>query len=150
MHYDLIVIIFDLPLDQIIFTQNKVFSKGHNETYHSQLDDLLQFHQVERSFNHFDKFYLKARKLFGFSMHECNAHIWVQLISKLYCWDVTPCQKTTKYPFAKYSQEFPAPYHCSASSAPHWDRHSYLSKVLRYTPYTCGSSRLFSGAFVGD
>ncbi|KAK1680101.1 hypothetical protein QYE76_040949 [Lolium multiflorum] len=26
-------------------------------------------------------------------------------------------------------------------SAPRWDRHSYLSKILRYTPYTCGSSR---------
>ncbi|KAK1600951.1 hypothetical protein QYE76_059128, partial [Lolium multiflorum] len=25
-------------------------------------------------------------------------------------------------------------------SAPRWDRHSYLSKILRYTPYTCGSS----------
>src|SRR4051812_47632240 len=25
-----------------------------------------------------------------------------------------------------------------------------LSKVLRYTPYTCGSSRLFSGAIAGE
>src|SRR3954465_14344395 len=29
-------------------------------------------------------------------------------------------------------------------SAPHWVRHSYLSKVLRYTPYTCGSSHVTS------
>jgi hypothetical protein len=28
----------------------------------------------------------------------------------------------------------------STPSAPRWVRHSYLSKVLRYTPYTCGSS----------
>src|SRR4051812_18582821 len=56
-----------------------------------------------------------------------------------------PCQKTTKNPFAKYSQGFPAPYHCSAPSAPRWDRHSYLSKVIRYTPYTCGSSRTLHG-----
>ncbi|KAK1661599.1 hypothetical protein QYE76_049758 [Lolium multiflorum] len=34
-------------------------------------------------------------------------------------------------------------------SAPRWDRHSYLSKILRYTPYTCGSSRLFFGAVAG-
>jgi hypothetical protein len=27
----------------------------------------------------------------------------------------------------------------STPSAPCWVRHSYLSKVLRYTPYTCGS-----------
>jgi hypothetical protein len=26
----------------------------------------------------------------------------------------------------------------STPSAPRWVRHSYLSKVLRYTPYTCG------------
>ena len=32
------------------------------------------------------------------------------------------------------SSDLPAP------SAPRWVRHSYLSKVLRYTPYTCGSS----------
>src|SRR3954465_4939347 len=61
-----------------------------------------------------------------------------------------PCQKTSKKPFAKYSQGFPAPYHCSTPSAPRWDQHSYLSKVLRYTPYTCGSSRLFSGTVAGE
>ncbi|KAK1609826.1 hypothetical protein QYE76_033499 [Lolium multiflorum] len=35
-------------------------------------------------------------------------------------------------------------------SAPRWDRHSYLSKILRYTPYTCGSSRLFSAPLPGS
>ena len=34
----------------------------------------------------------------------------------------------------------------SFPSAPRWVRHSYLSKGLRYIPYTWGSSRLFSGA----
>ena len=34
----------------------------------------------------------------------------------------------------------------SFPSAPRWFRHSYLSKGLRLIPYTCGSSRLFSGA----
>ena len=35
-------------------------------------------------------------------------------------------------------------------SAPHWVQHSYLSKGLRLIPYTCGSSRLFSGAVAGE
>ena len=38
----------------------------------------------------------------------------------------------------------------SFPSAPRWVRHSYLSKRLRYIPYTCGSSRLFSGAVTGE
>ena len=38
----------------------------------------------------------------------------------------------------------------SFPSAPRWVRHSYLSKGLRLTPYTCGSSRLLSGAVVGE
>ena len=38
----------------------------------------------------------------------------------------------------------------SFPSAPHWVRHSYLSKGLRQIPYTCGSSRLFSGAVAGE
>jgi hypothetical protein len=44
----------------IISTQNMVVSKGHVEVYHTLIDELLQFHQLKRSFNHFDKFYLKA------------------------------------------------------------------------------------------
>ena len=39
--------------------------------------------------------------------------------------------------------------HLSFPSAPRWVRHFYLSKRLQLTPYTCGSSRLFSGAFSG-
>ena len=38
----------------------------------------------------------------------------------------------------------------SFPSAPRWVRHSYLSKGLRFIPYTCGSSRLFSGAVAGE
>ena len=38
----------------------------------------------------------------------------------------------------------------SFPSAPCWVRHSYLSKGLRYIPYTCGSSRLFSGTVAGE
>ena len=38
----------------------------------------------------------------------------------------------------------------SFPSAPRWVRHSYLSKGLRQIPYTCGSSRLFSGAVAGE
>ena len=40
--------------------------------------------------------------------------------------------------------------HLSFPSAPYWVRHSYLSKGLRLIPYTCGSSRLFSGAVAGE
>ena len=35
-------------------------------------------------------------------------------------------------------------------SSPRWVRHSYLLKGLRKIPYTCGSSRLFSGAGAGE
>ena len=38
----------------------------------------------------------------------------------------------------------------SVPSAPRWVRHSYLSKGLRQIPYTCGSSRLFSGIVAGE
>jgi hypothetical protein len=35
---------------------NKVVSKGQVEVYHASVDELLQFHQLKRNFNHFDKF----------------------------------------------------------------------------------------------
>jgi hypothetical protein len=59
----------------IISTQNKGFHKGHIEVYRDSVDELLEFHQLKRNFNHFDKFYLEAQKFPRFSMHECNAHI---------------------------------------------------------------------------
>jgi hypothetical protein len=61
-------------------TPNKVVNKGHVGVYRTSIDELLQFHQLKRKFNHFDKFYLKAQKFPRFSMHECNAHfvIWAR------------------------------------------------------------------------
>src|SRR5215216_3133766 len=61
-----------------------------------------------------------------------------------------PCQKTTKNPFSKYSQGFPTPYHCSSPSAPCWDRHSYLPKVLRYTPILVGHQDYFLALLPGS
>src|SRR5215216_3007722 len=49
--------------------------------------------------------------------------------------------KNPKNLFAKYLQRIPDPSHSSTPSAPRWVEHSYLSKILRYTPYTCGSSK---------
>ena len=40
--------------------------------------------------------------------------------------------------------------HLSFPSAPRWVRHSYLLKRLHFTPYTCGSSRQFSGAIARE
>jgi hypothetical protein len=47
-------------------------------------------------------------------------------------------------PFASIYSEIDQ-NHLSTPSAPCWVQHSYLSKVLRYTPYTCGSSCLKHG-----
>ena len=47
-------------------------------------------------------------------------------------------------------REYLAENRLSFPSAPCWVRHSYLLKVLRYIPYTCGSSRLFSGTISGE
>jgi hypothetical protein len=67
----------------IISIQNRVVNKDHVEVYRTLVDELLQFHQLKKSFNHFDKFYLKAQKFPRFSMHECNAHICFLPISSL-------------------------------------------------------------------
>ena len=47
-------------------------------------------------------------------------------------------------------REYLAENRLSFPSAPHWVRHSYLSKGIRLIPYTCGSSRLFSGTVAGE
>ena len=61
------------------------------------------------------------------------------LITKLYVTDnFNACRKY----LAENRLSFP--------SAPRWVRHSYLSKGLRLITYTCGSSRLFSGAVAGE
>jgi hypothetical protein len=44
----------------IISTQNMFVNKGHVEVYRTSVDELLQFHQLKKNFNHLDKFYLKA------------------------------------------------------------------------------------------
>ena len=43
-----------------------------------------------------------------------------------------------------------AKHRFSFPPAPRWVWQSYLSKGLRLIPYTCGSSRLFSGAVAGE
>jgi hypothetical protein len=70
-------------------TQNSVVSKGHVEVYRTSVNELLQFHQLKRNFNHFDKFYFKVQKIPRFSIHECNAHHCFLSISSLTSWDVT-------------------------------------------------------------
>ena len=40
--------------------------------------------------------------------------------------------------------------HLPFPSAPSWVRHSYLLKRLQLIPYTCGSSRPFSGTVAGE
>ena len=47
-------------------------------------------------------------------------------------------------------REYLAENRLSFPSAPRWVRHSYLSKELQLIPYTCGSSRKFSGAVAGE
>ena len=62
------------------------------------------------------------------------------------------------YPITKLSvtdnfsacTEYLVENHLLFPSAPRWVRHSYLSKRLQLIPYTCGSSRLFSGAVAGE
>jgi hypothetical protein len=73
----------------IISTQNRVVNKGHVRVYRTSVDELLLFHQLKRNFNHFDKFYLKARKFARFSIHECKAHNCFLSISSFTSWDVT-------------------------------------------------------------
>jgi hypothetical protein len=74
----------------IISTQNMVVNKDYVEVYRASVDELLQFHQLKWNLNHLDKFHLKARKFFGFSMHECNAHFFFFFIlasnSKMLQW----------------------------------------------------------------
>jgi hypothetical protein len=88
----------------IISTQNKVVNKGHVGVYRTLVDELLQFHQLKRNFNHFDKFYLKARKFPRFSMHECNAHFGFLFIYSLTPWDVTlPRSSPSSYVFVHHA-----------------------------------------------
>ena len=67
---------------KIVSLKIQKYNKGHVEIYRTHVDDLNQFHQHERNIDHLVKFYSKARKSPGFSMHECDAHI--DFLS--FCW----------------------------------------------------------------
>ena len=76
---------------------------------------------------------------------------WATLLHLIYFHSLLPI---TNYLITKLSvtdnfsacREYLTENCLSFPSTPRWVRHSYLSKGLRYIPYTCGSSRLFSGA----
>src|SRR3954468_9885929 len=85
----------------------------------------------------------------------CYKKDWATLLHFIYfCYLLL----VTIYLFTKLSvtyyfsacREYLAENRLSFPSAPRWVRHSYLSKGLRYIPYTCGSSRLFSRAVAGE
>ena len=77
---------FDLTHRSNPSNQNKVLAKVIWKLI--TLNLMLYFNSIKykRSFNHLSKVYQKARKLFRFSMHECNAHLYI-LSSN--CWDIT-------------------------------------------------------------
>jgi hypothetical protein len=74
---------YSLLTNVIISTQNKDFIQGHIEVYRTLIDELLQFHQLKWNSSHFDLFYLNARKLPGFSMHEMQCTHLLPLFSYL-------------------------------------------------------------------
>ena len=85
----------------------------------------------------------------------CYKKDWATLMHFIYfCYLLL----VTNYPITKLSvtynfsacREYLAENCLSFPSAPRWVWHSYLSKGLRYIPYTCGSSRIFSGAVAGE
>ena len=80
---------------------------------------------------------------------------WATLMHLIYFHFLLP---VTNYLITKLSvtynfsacREYLTENRLSFPSAPHWVRHPYLSKGLRQIPYTCGSSRLFSGVVAGE
>ena len=85
----------------------------------------------------------------------CYKKDWATLLHFIYfCYLLL----VTNYPITKLSvtyyfsacREYLTENRLSFPSAPHWVRHSYLSKGLPLIPCTCGSSRLFSGAIAGE
>ena len=80
----------------------------------------------------------------------CYKKDWATLLHFIYfCYLLL----VTNYPITKIfvttffstCRKYLAGNRLSFPSDPRWVRHSYLSKGLRQIPYTCGSSRLFSG-----
>ena len=90
-----------------------------------------------------------------FRLVPCYKRDWATLLHRCYfCYLLlatnhltTQLLVTDNFSACRY---FLAENHLSDPSAPRWVRHSYLSKGLRLIPYTCGSSRLFSGAVAGE
>ena len=85
----------------------------------------------------------------------CYKKDWATLLHFIYfCYLLL----VTNYPITKLSvtyyfsacREYLAENRLSFPSAPRWVRHSYLLKGLWLIAYTCGSSRLFSGAVAGE
>ena len=85
----------------------------------------------------------------------CYKKDWATLLHLVYFCYLLP---VTNYLITKLSvtdnfsacREYLTENRLSFPSATRWVRHSYLSKGLRLIPYTCGSSRLFSGAVAGE
>ena len=85
----------------------------------------------------------------------CYKKDWAILLHFIYTFYLLP---DTNYLITKLSvtdnfsacREYLTENRLSFPSAPRWVRHSYLSKRLRYIPYTCGSSRIFSGTVAGE
>jgi hypothetical protein len=94
----------------IISTQKKGFHKGHIEVYRDSVDEQLEFHQLKRNFNQFDKFYLEAQKFPRFTIHEYNAHIGFLSISCLKYWDVIVREEIEILPWPTSSMRMPGGY----------------------------------------
>ena len=85
----------------------------------------------------------------------CYKKDWATLLHLIYFHCLLP---VTNYLITKLSvtdnfsacREYLTENRLSFPSAPRWVRHSYILKEIRLNPYTCGSSRLFSGTIAGE
>ena len=85
----------------------------------------------------------------------CYKRDWATLLHRCYfCYLLLATNHLTTHSLVTDNfsacRYFLAESHLSDHSAAPWVRHSYLSKGLQLIPYTCGSSRLFSGAVAGE
>src|SRR3954463_5952398 len=81
----------------------------------------------------------------------CYKKDWATLLHLIYfCYlllvTIYPITKLSVTTYFSTCREYLAENRLSFPSAPRWVRQTYLTKGLRQIPYTCGSSRLFSGA----
>jgi hypothetical protein len=74
-HLSLLVVV-------ITSTQNSAVKKGHVEVYRASVDELLQFHQLKRNFNHLEKFFLKRKFFLDFicmnAMHTYASSLFLE------------------------------------------------------------------------